>query len=98
MWGDFGGQDSMPLTADVTFGKDTFVFKANNGQDTIYDFHKTDGDKIKLLEIWGIDATTISEKIALSADGQNSVISLSDGNNITVIGVTDLTVTDFIFA
>jgi Ca2+-binding RTX toxin-like protein len=82
MWGDFGGKEKMSSVTGATFG-----------QDIIYDFHRDDGDKIKL-----IDETTIAGKITTSADGLNNVITFSEGNAITVIGVTDLTVSDFIFA
>jgi hypothetical protein len=98
MWGDFGGKDSTSAPTGASFGKDTFVFQANNGQDIIYDFHRGDGDQIKLLGIAGINASTIAGKIGLSNDGLNNVISFDDGSTITVVGVTDLADTDFLFA
>ena len=98
MWGDFGGKDNMNPCATDNGGADIFDFSEANDKDFIYDFHRSDGDKIRLLGIAETDAMTIAGKISTSTDGLSNVIRFSDDNTITVIGVTDLTAADFLFS
>jgi hypothetical protein len=91
MWGDFW--DIAPFVT-VVYGHDTFAFKANNGDDTIFDFRHGD-DKIELCGIAGID--DFSDLQVSSIDG-NSIITYGTDDSITVNGIFTLQATDFIFS
>jgi|LauGreDrversion4_2_1035121.scaffolds.fasta_scaffold22078_2 hypothetical protein len=98
MWGDFGGNlnQNVPYV-NYSTGKDIFVFGESNGNDTIYDFQRG-LDKIdlrSLVDIDNINDLTITSSLTQPSD---SVINLSDGNSITLIGVNDLSANDFMFA
>jgi hypothetical protein len=89
MWGDAQFKDSGLGGADV------FVFEANNGVDTIYDFEQNN-DRIEIKGITGI-ATFDDLVVTTSLGANSSTINLGDGNTVTVLGVTNLTASDFIF-
>ena len=97
MWGDFGGNINQNTRyVNYSTGKDIFVFKENNGNDTIYDFQRG-LDKIDLRSLVGIDNIndlTITSSLTQPSD---KVINLNDGNTITLIGVNDLSANDFMF-
>ncbi len=90
MWGDF----CRVTTSRYTLGHDTFVFKSNNGNDTIGDF-KSGDDKIELSGISGID--DFSDLQITESDG-DSVIAFSADDSITLIGALGLQAQDFIFS
>ena len=94
MWGDAEFRDAGPG------GADTFVFAANNGQDTIGDF-EIGRDKIDLTAltaITGFGDLDIDDTTDVAGDSvADTVITLSAGNTVTLVGVTGLTDTDFIF-
>lgn len=98
MWGDiaYSGFANGPLDLTrVTTGNDVFVFSANNGNDTIYDFRHGE-DKIELKGI-GVDSfDALIGQSHLSQESTNAVITFGS-NTITVIGVTELTAADFLF-
>lgn len=97
MWGDiaYSGFANGPLDLTrVTTGNDVFVFSANNGHDTIYDFRQGE-DKI---ELQGVGVTSFDALMAeshLSQNNSDSVITFGS-NTITVIGVAELTAADFL--
>ncbi len=90
MWGDVGDY----LGDNMNFGHDTFVFKGNNGTDTIYDF-RTGDDKIELSGIAGIDDFS---DVQISESGGNSIITLGTDDTVTIVGVTNLQAQDFVFS
>ncbi len=90
MWGDVESY----LGVNMNFGHDTFVFKGNNGTDTIYDFRSGD-DKIELSGIAGIDDFS---DVQISESGGNSVITLGTDDTVTIVGVTSLQAQDFVFS
>jgi len=96
MWGDFGGEGNESPGAVGQGGEDRFVFLVNNGQDIIYDFRPDEGDKIDLRKIDDIQWQSTNWEISQN-DG-SSIIHFDNDNTITVIGVTGLSETDFIFA
>jgi Ca2+-binding RTX toxin-like protein len=75
-------------------GSDTFVFRANSDHDIIRDFEKGQ-DTIQTI---GLDVTAASlvDGVTENADG-NAVITLSDGNTITLVGVKAADVTSDMF-
>jgi hypothetical protein len=82
MWGDAVFKDPTVVT-----GADVFVFAPNNGDDVVNDFEQGKDH---------IDLTAFANlTLRISSDGQDSVIDLGDGNNVTVVGVNDLRATDF---
>ncbi len=89
MWGDF-----FTISSVAAFGNDTFVFKSNNGADTIYDFHIGE-DKIELSGIIGIDDFT---DLQISEFSGSSLITVGIDNTIQVNRVTGLQAEDFIFS
>lgn len=100
MWGDVAGYfDSENEIGQIkenliTFGHDTFVFYADNGQDTINDFQKGK-DTIQLHGIAGAESfDALADNVVVGTD---TVISFGS-NTITVVGVTNLSAEDFYFA
>lgn len=100
MWGDIAFSYSEGNSLDiihVTTGHDVFVFSANNGTDTIHDFRHGE-DKINLQGIDGANNfNALINSGNLSTNSTDTVITFGT-NTITVIGVTDLSVSDFIFS
>ncbi len=92
MWGDFEEYVN-PANNFVNFGRDTFVFHSDNGSDTIRDFRQGE-DKIEFSGIAGINEFSA---LQINILGGDSLINLSAGNTIHVIGVTSLQADDFIF-
>ncbi len=91
MWGDFQW-----IGADTKFGRDTFVFKTNNGQDKIFDFRSGE-DKIEISGIAGL-ADFSQLQMQITVQGGASIIALGTDDTVTVIGVTNLQAQDFIFS
>lgn len=92
MWGDaktINGLDVTPLTSTgkVTTGSDTFVFGPNNGNDLIFDFRHSDGDKIDLKAYHFHDFNEV--KAAMSDLGNDTHIDFGGGNSLTLVGVPD---------
>ncbi len=94
MWGDF--VEWVAGTPASAFGADIFRFGRNNGSDIVYDFQRgKDKIDLSLKGITGLnDFTTV-------VDGTNLVLSFgqnaADGQ-VTVVGVSTLSASDFIFA
>ena len=93
-------------------GDDTFVFDSEDGLDYIYDFRAADADKIDLRSTTLDWATLDTNESGVLDDGDanvrvdngTTVIDLgaangdaSDLNTITVVDVTGLTMSDFLF-
>ncbi|MCK1528422.1 hypothetical protein IVB15_12010, partial [Bradyrhizobium sp. 182] len=77
-------------------GSDTFVYANGGGADTITDFDRTQGDNIDLTGLSGIfTLADVQSKSTVSAG--NTIISFGSGNTLTLIGVTSLQQSDFIF-
>ena len=76
-------------------GNDVFVFTdAATDDDQIFDFAQG-GDDMNVVS-FATDWATLSGNITVT--GGNSVVDLGDGESITVLGVTGLAETDFIFS
>lgn len=88
MWGD-----ALSYAGSGLGGADVFVFGANNGVDQIKDF-ESGHDKIEIKGIAGIDDFG---DLAVTYYDDKSVIDFGGGNTVTVVGVTTLTASDFIF-
>jgi hypothetical protein len=98
MWGDFGGNTNQNVPyVNYSSGKDIFVFGENNGNDIIYDFQRG-LDKIDLRSLGDIDSIDDLAITSSLTQPSDRVINLNDGNSITLIGVSDLSANDFIFA
>jgi hypothetical protein len=76
-------------------GKDIFVFKENNGNDTIFDFQHG-LDKIDLKGLANIHAFSDLHIAASASQPLDSVIDLGGGNSITLVGVNHLEASDFL--
>ena len=77
-------------------GSDTFVYADGGGADTITDFDRSQGDTIDLTGLSGIFTfADVQSKSTLSAG--NTIINFGSGNTLTLIGVTSLQQSDFIF-
>lgn len=89
MWGDFREW----IAGTLRFGSDIFRFGRNNGNDIIFDF-QTGKDKIDLVEK-GIASIA---QLNMSFSGGGVLLDFADDGQITVIGVSQLVESDFIFA
>ncbi|MGR3718329.1 MAG: hypothetical protein ACU0B1_16465 [Thermohalobaculum sp.] len=101
MYGDWGTDGS----GTAVGGADTFVFGMNNGDDTIFDFRSTDGDKINLFDTGLTEFGDLAGHI--TDDGTDTTIDLGQAiddaamagiHTITVLGVTELDGGDFEFS
>ena len=94
LWGD-GTRSDIQLAGATDY--DTFVFKPNNGADTIQDFNVNE-DRIDLSHFSSI--SDLSD-LSIQQQGQHAVISLGSqgGGSIRLLGVSasDLDAGDFIF-
>ena len=105
MWGDW-------QTGIGVGGSDTFVFLANNGQDS-HDFRRADGDAIDLTALPSVsDFDVLDSNLNGSLDdgddfvsvsGSNTVIDLGaatgevvGANTVTILGINDLVAADFL--
>ncbi len=89
-----GGTGDDLLVGDS--GNDTFVFESNSGHDTIGDFEVgVDHIDLTALNLYNIE--DLNDRI--STDGADTVIDLDGADasldDITIVGVTGLTETDF---
>jgi hypothetical protein len=81
-------------------GTDTFQYASGDGVDVIQDFHRTDGDVLKLVSISADDVEIINDsadsyvvfKDALAASGH------LDDAAIKIVGVNDFSISDITFA
>ncbi|MFN5463425.1 MAG: hypothetical protein ACK5CQ_00080, partial [Cyanobacteriota bacterium] len=94
MWGD-------ALIYSGLGGADVFVFEANNGVDQIRDF-EFGHDKIEIKGITGINGfgdlvVTLAPGVGTGIPESDSLIDFGSGNTVTVVGVTNLTASDFLF-
>ncbi|MEZ2144665.1 Ig-like domain-containing protein [Bradyrhizobium sp. DN5] len=77
-------------------GSDIFVYADGGGTDTITDFDRSQGDTIDLTGLSGIfTLADVQSKSTVSAG--NTIINFGSGNTLTLIGVTSLQQSDFIF-
>ena len=98
MWGDFGGNINRNVPyVNYSTGKDIFVFGENNGNDIIYDFQRG-LDKIDLRSLGDIDSIDDLAITSSLTQPSDRVIDFGNGNSITLIGVSDLSANDFMFA
>ena len=77
-------------------GADTFVYADGDGADTITDFNRTQGDTIDLTALSGL-FTLADVQSKATVSGGNTIIDVGSGNTLTLIGVTSLQQSDFIF-
>ncbi|WP_246917353.1 Ig-like domain-containing protein [Bradyrhizobium sp. SHOUNA76] len=77
-------------------GADTFVYADGDGADTITDFNRTQGDTIDLTGLSGF-FTLADVQSKATVSGGNTIIDVGSGNTLTLIGVTSLQQSDFIF-
>ncbi|WP_258767759.1 S-layer family protein [Bradyrhizobium arachidis] len=77
-------------------GADTFVYADGDGADTITDFDRTQGDTIDLTGLSGL-FTLADVQSKATVSGGNTIINVGSGNTLTLIGVTSLQQSDFIF-
>ncbi|MBR1287745.1 hypothetical protein JQ568_00005, partial [Bradyrhizobium ottawaense] len=77
-------------------GADTFVYADGDGADTIMDFNRTQGDTIDLTGLSGF-FTLADVQSKATVSGGNTIIDVGSGNTLTLIGVTSLQQSDFIF-
>ncbi|WP_249141166.1 Ig-like domain-containing protein, partial [Bradyrhizobium manausense] len=77
-------------------GADTFVYADGDGADTITDFDRTQGDTIDLTGLSGL-FTLADVQSKATVSGGNTIIDVGSGNTLTLIGVTSLQQSDFIF-
>ncbi|MBP2295975.1 beta strand repeat-containing protein [Azospirillum rugosum] len=96
--GGFAGNDTLVggVGNDTLFGgtgNDIFVFSTvfGGGKHIIGDF--TAGSDLIAVQGYGLTAAQVAAKVTVT--GGSSVIALSDGTQITVAGVTNLTASNF---
>jgi Ca2+-binding RTX toxin-like protein len=102
MWGDaesINGVSASPTapTGTVATGADTFVFAPGNGNDSIYDFRQSDGDRI---DVSAYKFQSLTEMM-ITFDGTNTKIGFDANDSVTLVGFADpsaLRPSDFILA
>ena len=99
VWDGGAGNDTLDAGRgddDLTggTGSDTFVFRANSDRDIIRDFTKGQ-DKIQTIGLH-VTASSLVAGVVEDANG-NAVITLSDGNTVTLVGVKAIDVTADMF-
>lgn len=78
-------------------GADTFIFENGSGQDTIADYDSTDHIQIQ-MHINGTNISNFADiQSKITIIGNSTHIDLGNGNNITVLNITNLYSSDFIF-
>jgi hypothetical protein len=87
MWGD-----AELMGPDARGGFDTFVFLAGSGNDTIFDF-----DRKEVLDVSGYGVHELSE-LQIESPGGNTVVHFDGTESVTLLGVTDLSEHNFLFA
>ena len=88
IWGDWAIDEAGNIPDDgSTGGSDTFVFLANNGQDTIHDFRRADGDKIDLIALPSIsNFDVLDSNLDGSLDDSDAFVSVSGSNTVIDLG------------
>jgi Ca2+-binding RTX toxin-like protein len=80
-------------------GADAFVYADGGGADNITDFNRGQGDKIDVSGVTGIYTfADIQSKITSSVGTSPTIIDFGGGNILTLINVTSLQQSDFVFA
>ena len=93
LWGDYWTLSfSTGIVPDVVTGADTFVFKTASGVDEIMDFE----DGTDRIDVSDYGFTQLSD-MTLSVGATDTVVDFGGGNQVTIVGVTTLDATDFIF-
>ena len=92
LWGD-GTRSDIALAGATD--ADTFVFKPNDGSDTIQDFNINE-DRIDVSHFSSINALS---DLSIQQQGQHTVVSFGAQGSIKLLGVaaSDLDAGDFIF-
>ena len=85
--------DAEVMGSKARGGNDTFVFLPGSGNDTVCDFRH--GEDVIDLAAYGVSA--ISELEIEIIDG-NSVVHLGTQNSSALVGVSQLSDSDFLFA
>jgi Ca2+-binding RTX toxin-like protein len=102
MWGDAGAINDVTASPDaptgsVVTGTDTFVFAPGNGDDRVFDFRRSDHDRID-VSAWGFQSLADMTIVDAGADTR---IEFDAANSVTLSGFADpgvLQASDFIFA
>ncbi|GAA6159961.1 hypothetical protein NBRC116589_21350 [Ruegeria sp. HU-ET01832] len=91
-----GGADNDTLIGGS--GRDTFTFRRGTGFDVVADFSTSveDGD---FLDVSDFGVTQL-EELNITADGENTIIDLGNGDQVTLEGVApnELVAENFVFA
>jgi Ca2+-binding RTX toxin-like protein len=99
-----GGNGDDNMDPGASLGNDVFVFQTTFGNDTITGFGATPSATVgqDLLDIraLGITAATFNANVTRVAQGTNTLITITGGGTITLIGVAPAAITaaDFILA
>jgi hypothetical protein len=90
MWGDAATIGPLAIT-----GADTFVFSPMNGTDVIWDFERG-LDHIKLAGFGFTEFADFADDISYSVEGAS--ITFGARQNVTLVGISELTADNFILA
>jgi Ca2+-binding RTX toxin-like protein len=81
-------------------GADVFTFSGRSGNDTIFDFNAAEGDRIVWVRTPDQAQTSVEDllRTASQTETGDAVVSLGDGNSVTLIGVApaNLAASDFL--
>ena len=96
----FGGKgddrlygDALNFESSGQTGADRFVFGGTSGKDVIGDFeHHKD-----VIDVQRLGYTDLSQ-LTIDVSGGDSVVHFRGSNQVTVLGVTNLDASDFLFA
>ncbi len=91
MWGDFAVIEGRSID-DSHFGNDIFYLLRESGHDYIYDFRPGE-DEISLRS----KRITDMSGFEITQDGENLVLTFDENNSVTLLGVTTVDASDFIF-
>lgn len=85
--------DAISVDTTVVLGADRFVFGGASGKDVIGDFER--GKDV--IDVRALGYTGLGQ-FALDEVGSDSIVHFRGANQVTVLGVTGLAATDFLFA
>lgn len=101
-WFDGGaGNDTFRLTGGNDYvrggtGADTFIFTGAFADDTIEDFHRAEGDKVRFTDATAFSQITLMN---ITTDQGPAALAMFGANTVTFLGLTaaDLSASDFGF-
>jgi hypothetical protein len=72
-------------TGNVVLGADTFVFGPHSGNDTVFDFRQSNGDKID-VSAFGFHSLA---DMTITGNGTDTTVAFDASDSVTLVGIAD---------